>query len=364
MTTAPQDAAPQDAAALAPGDQPDAEVELLPSAAEQAEQVRDAATRIGERAEVWFSYLPLIPIALGVVVLAVGLAWLVARWRWPYRRLTPNPFLQDIARRLVQTFIVLLGVLLALEVLDAASLVGGVLGAAGVAGIAIGFAFRDLIENYIASVLLSLRQPFRPRDHVVIETHEGLVTSMNSRTTVLTTFDGNVVRIPNATVFKSPIVNYSTDPRRRFVFEVGVSFDVDAGEAIRAGLEAIKGTAGVLGDPAPFALVKALRDWDVTLQFFGWVDQREHDFGRVRSLAIQGVKAEFERLGVDMPEPTYRLKRVGGGARPEERGAPSKPPVAEGPQRVERDDVVDRIATVNERAADSENLLTRDAPQE
>ena len=78
-------------------------------------------------------------------------------------------------------------------------------------------------------MLLSLRQPFRLRDHVVIDGHEGLITTMNSRTTVLTTFDGNVVRIPNAVVFKTTLVNYSTDRRRRFSFDIGVGYDVDLG---------------------------------------------------------------------------------------------------------------------------------------
>jgi small conductance mechanosensitive channel len=76
-----------------------------------------------------------------------AIAWVLGRWRWPYRAFTRNPFLQDIFRKLAQTATVLLGILLALEILDAIALVGGVLGAAGVAGIAIGFAFRDLIET-------------------------------------------------------------------------------------------------------------------------------------------------------------------------------------------------------------------------
>ncbi|QKK07639.1 MAG: mechanosensitive ion channel family protein [Planctomycetota bacterium] len=189
-----------------------------------------------------------------------------------------NPFLQDICRRIVQTTVVLTGVLLALEILNATALVGGVLGAAGVAGIAIGFAFRDLVENYIASILLSVRQPFRPRDHVLIDGHEGLVTSMNSRTTVLTTFDGNIVRLPNAIVFKSALTNYSTDPRRRFTFDVGVGYDVDLAEAINVGVEVLRGTEGVLSDPAPFAIVTRLGDSSITVSLFGWVNQPRERF--------------------------------------------------------------------------------------
>ncbi|MEZ6164525.1 MAG: mechanosensitive ion channel, partial [Phycisphaerales bacterium] len=160
------------------------------------DRTRGAANRVSQRLDVWIAYLPVIPLAFVVLLVFAIAAWLLSKLRWPFTRLTRNPFLQDIIRKLTQSGVMLAGILLALEILDAMALVGGVLGAAGVAGIAIGFAFKDLIENYIASVLLSLRQPFRPQDHVVIDGHEGLVTAMNSRSTVLTTFDGNVVRIP------------------------------------------------------------------------------------------------------------------------------------------------------------------------
>ncbi len=222
------------------------------------DRTRGATNRITQRIESRIGYLPVIPIALLVLLVFALLAWLLGRIRWPYTRFTQNPFLQDIIRKLTQTGIMLSGVLLALDILDAMALVGGVLGAAGVAGIAIGFAFKDLIENDIASILLSLRQPFRSQDHVLIDGHEGLVTAMNTRTTVLTTFDGNVVRIPNATVFKTTIINYTSDPRRRFGFAVGVGADVDLTQAIEVGTRTLAGTQGVLPEPKPLALITKL----------------------------------------------------------------------------------------------------------
>ncbi|RMH25707.1 MAG: mechanosensitive ion channel family protein, partial [Planctomycetota bacterium] len=284
-----------------------------------ADRVRGAATRVSARYDRLLDALPLIPVAIAIVLLALLAAWIIARWNWPFRLFSRNPFLQTIAQRFVQSMVVLFGVLLALEILDATALVGGVLGAAGVAGIAIGFAFRDLIENYIASILLSLRQPFRPRDHVVIDGHEGLVTSMNSRTTVLTTFDGNVVRIPNAIVFKTTLINYSTDPRRRFDFTVGIGYDVDLAQAVTVGTQILAETEGVMPDPKPLALITKLGDSSITLQLFAWVDQSAHDFSKVRSAAMQRIKSEFDRLDIDMPEPIYTVKLQ----QPQDRPAPA-----------------------------------------
>ncbi|MFG0246547.1 MAG: mechanosensitive ion channel domain-containing protein [Phycisphaerales bacterium JB052] len=334
------------------------------------DRTRGAANRVSLRVESWIGYLPVIPIALLVVLIFALLAWLLGKLHWPFARFTRNPFLQDIVRKLAQTVVMLSGVLLALDILDAMALVGGVLGAAGVAGIAIGFAFKDLIENYIASILLSLRQPFRPQDHVLIDGHEGLVTAMNTRTTVLTTFDGNVVRIPNATVFKTTIINYTTDPRRRFGFAVGVGSDVDLAQAIEVGTNIIEGTPGVLETPKPAALITKLGDSSITVQLYGWVDQSQHSFGKVQSIAMQNVKAEYDRLSIDMPEPIYKIRIEEGQISHTPTPPPTKSPEPDSPPKsnttsdVSRDDT---ISTMSQQTGDQqgdENLLDEQAPAE
>jgi len=337
------------------------------------ERIRGATTRVSGRLAGFIDALPLVPVALLVVVLAFVLAWLVGKWDWPFRQISRNAFLISIAQRLVQLAVGVLGLLLALEILDATALVGGVLGAAGVAGIAIGFAFRDLVENYIASILLSVRQPFRPHDHVIIDGHEGLVTSMNSRSTVLTTFDGNIVRIPNAVVFKTTIVSYSADPRRRFEFEVGVGYDVDLGEALSIGVEILSNAEGVMQDPKPFGIVTGLGDSSIQISFFGWVDQSKHDFGKVRSAAMQHIKVEFDNRNIDMPEPIYKLRFEGaapnlsGDAKSPKPGKTSGTPkhhAAKPTPSVAKDETASELADMEARRTESSNLLDQSAPSE
>ncbi len=117
----------------------------------------------------FLAYLPLIVVAFLVVWLFAALGRRASRLERPFRRLGHNPFLGDLARQGVRAAFFLVGVLIALEILDATALVGAVLGTAGVIGIAVGFAFRDLVENYIASILLSLRQPFTANDFIDID---------------------------------------------------------------------------------------------------------------------------------------------------------------------------------------------------
>jgi hypothetical protein len=123
-----------------------------------ARRIGQVGRRLARRAEDAVVQLPLVLLALllGGLTLAAGRA--LTGWDAPFRWVTPNPFVRDLARQAVRLAFALAGLLIALEVLEATALVGAVLGAAGVAGLALGFAFRDLIENYIASVLLSLRQ--------------------------------------------------------------------------------------------------------------------------------------------------------------------------------------------------------------
>lgn len=334
-----------------------------------------AAHRVSERLESWIAYLPVIPVAIVILLLAALLAWFVGKLSWPYDRFTKNPFLQDIIRRLTQSAVILAGILLALEVLDAMALVGGVLGAAGVAGIAIGFAFKDLIENYIASILLSLRQPFRPQDHVVIDGHEGLVTAMNTRSTVLTTFDGNIVRIPNATVFKTTLINYTSDTRRRFNFTAGVGYDVNLPQAIEIGIQTLLDTPGVLAAPKPVALVTTLGDSSITIQLFGWVDQSESSFGVVRSNAMQNIKAQFDKFNIDMPEPIYKI-RIEGNTPVSAPDQPASPTGTEsGPADTAHEDekaksdirpetTIQSMSSETARSQGDDNLLSEDAPSE
>jgi small-conductance mechanosensitive channel len=304
--------------------------------------------------------LPLLAVAVLVFVVFTALGRFATRWERPYRRLGRNTFVRDLIRQAVRGGFLVAGALLALEVLDATALVGAVLGAAGLAGLAIGFAFRDLVENYIASVLLSLRQPFLPNDHVRIEGVEGKVVRLTSRASILLTLDGNHVRIPNAIVFKAVIENYSRNPLRRFSFPVGAGVDEDLVAAQDLGVGILRSMDGVLADPEPFALVEELGDSTVTVRFFGWVDQRQADFLKVRSEAIRLVKQGFDEAGIDMPEPIQRVRLEDIAAR-----APGAPTAQRATTRT-RDVAVDRHLEdqIEEERAAEPDLLSDEAEVE
>lgn len=322
--------------------------------------------------------LPLILLSF-VVFIILGLfgGWL-ARRNALWERLSPNPFLAEILSQIVRFAFWAAGAIIALNLVGASGLVTTILGGAGVMGIAIGFAVRDSLENYISSIMLSLRQPFRAKDHVVINDLEGIVVRLTSRATILMTLEGNHLRIPNSTVFKGTILNYTTNPERRFNFEIGVDGADDPVAAMQTGLDAMKTHDFVLTDPKPGAVIKTVGDSNIVIQFYGWVDQTVTDFGKARSYAIRSVINILDDTGFTMPEPIYRLRFDGDmkslgdkllstpkSASLSEKAPQSAPVVSDAlPLDVSKDTHLEEKVNEERQQAGEDDLLDADKPKE
>ncbi|MDQ8203398.1 mechanosensitive ion channel family protein [Pelagicoccus sp. SDUM812003] len=336
-----------------------------------SDRVGNALDRSLLKLQMAVGYLPLFVVAVVVVILFAWMGGILARSGVPRRFVGGNRFLQEIASQGLKVGVFLIGLVIALDLLDATALVGAVFGAAGVAGLAIGFAFRDLIENYVASLLLSVRRPFKPNDHVVIDGQEGRVISLSTRATILMTLDGNHLRLPNSLVFKSVILNYTTNAERRFDFVVGVGVEEDLNAAQELGVATLSDMAGVMEDPPPWAMIASLADSSVSIQFFGWVDQSAFSYAKVRSEAIRLVKSRLESAGMDLPEPIHRvrLENWSPAQTPPaatKRDSSSKPDPDRRLQQgdVSRDDAIERQVKEEASKAGSRNLLLDDAPPE
>jgi small conductance mechanosensitive channel len=244
--------------------------------------------------------------------LVFWLFWSMGRWisnrQGFYRRISVNYFIADLLSKLTHLIFIVIGIILALSLLDATALLGTILGAAGIFGLAIGFAVRDTVENFIASLLLSIRNPFEVNDFVDIDGHLGNVARLTSRATILISPDGNHVRIPNSMVFKSVITNFTRNPERRFQFDLGIGTGQNLSQAQGLALETLKALPGIMIEPKPQAIIQELGDSSVVMRIFGWVNQQQHDFGKVRSEAIKSVKRTFDEANIVLPYPVYNLK--------------------------------------------------------
>ncbi|WP_299815229.1 mechanosensitive ion channel domain-containing protein [uncultured Jannaschia sp.] len=334
--------------------------------------------RFRERLAQAVSYLPLLVIALvaGGLVAAAGFA--LARWERPWTRLAPNAFIAEIYRTILRLAFVVIGVVVALDILNATALLSTLLGAAGIVGLAVGFAVRDTVENFIASVMLSLRQPFQPNDVVDIEGSLGTVIRLTSRATILLDSDGNHVRLPNAVVFKARIVNYTRNHERRFGFALGIDPNDDLAAAKRIGAETLASLDFVLDEPAPQVWVAEAGDSTVTMEFYGWLDQRTTAFNAARGEALRVVMGALTRAGIGLPEPGYRLSIPGGGLpvldmpdranRPDAlvatEGEPGAKPPAPKAEPVAADTTITDMVRAERRQDPQGDLLDRAAPSE
>ena len=305
--TAPDAAAQQRAATIAAG------VEGVVTVENAIE--RDVSVDVGEqvgglqdRLQDFLRMLPLIGAALLVALLIAAIGYLLASFTGLWRRVASNSFLAELIASALRFVFLTGGVVVALDMIGAGALMGAVLGGAGVVGVALGFAMRDTIENYVASLMLSLRQPFRPNDLVMIDEQEGRVVRLTSRATILMTLDGNHLRIPNSTVFKAVILNYTRNPQRRFSFELGVDADDDAEAARALGRATFAQMPFILANPAPEVRIEAVGDSNIVLRFLGWIDQDNTSFHQARSRAIAVMKSALEHGGFALPEPIYRLR--------------------------------------------------------
>ena len=331
------------------------------SLSKRLEQTRRKMIMMGRKV---MEGLPLFVLALLVFILF----WMLGRWasnrRSLFRRISPNHFIASLVGQIAQLGFIIVGAVVALVLLDATALLGTILGAAGIFGLAVGFAVRDTVENYIASILLSLRNPFEVNDLVTIDGHEGNVARLTSRATILISLDGNHIRIPNAVVFKAVITNFTRNPERRFEFDVGIDTEQDLLEAQTLALETLEDVTGVLPEPRPMVIIEALGDSNVLLRIYAWVDQRHHNFAKVRSEAIRRVKAAFDAAGIVMPEPIYKLRMIERG--PDAAAAPRKPVTADARdiQDVSAENIQHPGAMDDPARDRGENLLTPEAPKE
>tara|TARA_Y100000052_G_scaffold26925_2_gene33038 strand:- start:3375 stop:4730 length:1356 start_codon:yes stop_codon:yes gene_type:complete len=277
-------------------------------------RVSPAFEAVQTRLQDFVRYLPLFGLALGVFAIIFAAGWLISKFDALWQRITPNRFVSDLLSTSIQIVFFAIALIAALTLLDATAFLGTLLGAAGVLGLAIGFAVKDTIENYIASIMLSVRQPFQPNDHVTINDQEGRVIRLTSRATVLMTLDGNHLRIPNSTVFKGIILNYSRNPERRFDFILGIDPEQDALSALATGKQALEALDFVLADPKTVAVIEEIGESTTNLFFAGWLDQRSSDFAKARSVAIASVKDALEAAGFVLPDPSYRISIKGAAA--------------------------------------------------
>jgi small-conductance mechanosensitive channel len=255
---------------------------------------------------LWRRTVQAIPVVIFGIVVLVGAWWLMQPISSLSQRLLRNrlgsPLLTRIVAQAIAIPVFLLGIYLVLQVAGLTRLALTLLGGTGIVGIVIGFAFRDIAENFLASILLSMRNPFQSKDLIEVAGYSGIVQQMNTRSTVLMTLEGNHIQIPNATVFKNTIINYTANPNRRSDFLVGVGYDAALAQVQTVIDQVLNQHPAVLETPEPLVLVDTLGAATVNLRIYFWYDATQYAPIKIKSSLLRLTKRALTDAGISMPD--------------------------------------------------------------
>ncbi|MEO2106391.1 MAG: mechanosensitive ion channel family protein [Actinomycetota bacterium] len=280
---------------------PDPGVDVDPSA-RITEGTEDVLRSVTEQ-------IPQILLAIVVVVLFVLLGRFVAMLVRKALSSTTDrseSFL-DVMSRLARGAVLFVGILIALVIavpsVDLAAVIGGL----GISSVAIGFAFKDILQNTLAGLLLLFRQPFEIGDQIEVAGHTGIVEAITIRETRLKTYDGQRILIPNSDVYSSSVRVQTAYDVVRSVVAVGVDYDADLERAKQVALEAVQGVEGVAADPVPQTLYTQLGTSTIDFDVRYWSSSRQADIRTVQDRVVVALTNALNEAGIAMPADVIEL---------------------------------------------------------
>ncbi len=262
---------------------------------------------------VWLRELiRLLPnIALAALILVIGL--FIAKWVKKLAckvlaKFIDNETLNDLFSSLVYIFSLGVAIFVALSILNLDKAVTSILAGAGILGLALAFAFQDIASNFMSGIFLSVRRPLHTGDIVQIKDYMGKITQINLRDTVLRTFQGQMVIIPNKEVLQNPIENYSLLGKRRMDLTVGVSYGDDLQKVKSVTLKALEGIEGLTKDDEITFFYKEFGDSSINFDIRLWVHTPEQpEYLQVRSEAVMRIKKAYDENNITIPFPIRTL---------------------------------------------------------
>lgn len=261
-------------------------------------------------AEGFIADLPVYLIAL--VVFLLGLVVVRFALRSTEQGLGRSR-LDDTLKKLTLTFarIAMMTVLVMVALSVAGIEVGAALAGLGLMGLALAFAFQNILENFIAGLLILVRKPFRIGDQIISDTYEGTVVDVNMRITKLRGYDGVNMLLPNADVFRSPLINLTEEGSRRTTVTIGIDYRDDhdvAGGLIRSAVAQVE---GVLPDPAPEVLLTQLGSSSVDFEIRYWTLPDIRTVRHTQDRVLRAAKSAVEEAGMTIPWPIRTLEPGG-----------------------------------------------------
>lgn len=210
--------------------------------------------------------------------------------------------------RLAQGITILVGLFVALSIVVPTFRAGDLVQLLGISGVAIGFAFRDILQNFLSGILILLTEPFQIGDQIVFKTFEGTVENIETRATTIRTYDNRRIVIPNSELFTNSVTVNTAFDNRRMEYDVGIGYGDDIEQAKQLIYQALGEIDEVLHDPAPDVLVMELAPSTVNIRVRWWIKPpRRIDDLRSRDRVLTTIKQKLTENGIDLPFPTQQI---------------------------------------------------------
>ena len=268
---------------------------------------------LSERLNNWFEVviknIPNLLVAIIVLIVFFMLSKLVRLACEKFlRKVTKNPAVFNLLKSTLSLVVILLGLFISLEIVNLEKTVTSLLAGAGVLGLALGFAFQEIASNFVAGILIALKEPYKVGDIIEVESFFGEVTSIDLRTTSVTTFQGLEILIPNKMLFTKPFTNFTTTPKRRLDVSVGVSYSDDLDKVEKVTKEALEGIIGRTKHDEVEVFFESFGASSIDLSARVWV-KYPHDgaYLKARHEAIMNIKKAYDKNGISIPFPIRTL---------------------------------------------------------
>lgn len=266
--------------------------------------VEPTLDKINSFIEGFFWALPNIAIALVTFLLFIVGAWAAKRATIGVFSRRHRADLGALLGGFSKWSLIGVGLLVAATIIFPSIKPADLLATLGVGSVAIGFAFRDILQNWLSGLLILYRQPFRQGDQIASGGFEGTVESIKARATLIRTYDGQRVVIPNSDIYTRSVTVRTAFPARRSEYDVGIGYGDRIEEACQVILDAIGKLEGVIQNPPPDAIPWALDASTVNIKVRWWTDSRRASVVQTQGRVIAAIKRALSEAGIDLPFPT------------------------------------------------------------
>ena len=268
-----------------------------------------ASKTVTEMLVGFWGQLPLIGVGIVVFVIFLLLASGISRViNLAAERAKLDVMISSLIARIGYIVMIILGLFVAATVIFPGVRAGDIFAGLGIGSVALGFAFKDVLQNLFAGFLILLYRPFHIGDQIKVKDYEGTIEDITVRATKMKTYDGERVVIPNSDLYMNAVLVRTAFPSRRTKVIVGIGYDEDLEKARRVMLNVLKTTEGVLENPAPDVDVVELADSSVNMRALFWSSPVQTNVRKTTDKVISGIKKALDAEGIEIPFPQRVLQ--------------------------------------------------------